>query len=457
MRRIFLLASLTLLVAGCGSSESGELIGVQNRKQFEDMQPYGMVEVPQGSFMMGSADEDPYSSNTFQPKTVQINSFWMDETEITNNEYRQFVYWVRDSIAYKLLGEIFPEKYLIEVDQYGEEYGTPLINWKAKIDWTLANSEERDALDPIFIPTEERFYNKRQVDTKKLNYEYFWIDYQAAAKKDHSGAELSQEYRGSAFAGRPNGLRNRNQLIKKEVINIYPDTLCWMHDYAYSYNDNYTRSYFSHPTYDDYPVVGVTYKQAKAFSMWRTFMMNNYLEGQDYARMEDFRLPTEAEWEYAAKGGSEGVPYPWGGPYVSNAKGCFIANYKPTRGNYDKDGGIETIVVGHYAPNDFGLYDMAGNVAEWCEDTFNESAYNVAHDLNQTMRYEATDQDSPQMKRKVIRGGSWKDQKHFIRTSTRAYEYQDSGKSYVGFRCVQSYLGRVRGDNPKTSSNVYKH
>jgi gliding motility-associated lipoprotein GldK len=457
MKKLILLASAALLVIGCGSSENGELIGVQDREQFEDMQPYGMVEVPQGSYMMGSGDEDILSSQTFQPKTVQVSSFWMDETEITNNEYRQFVYWVRDSIAYKLLGNVNPQKYLIEVDQFGEDLPTPLINWKAKIDWTLNNEEERSELEPMFIPTDERFYGKKEIDTRKLNYEYYWIDLNVAAKKEHIGTELNQEYKGSAYAGRPNGLTNRKQLTKKEVINIYPDTLCWMHDYAYTYNDNLTRSYFSHPAYDDYPVVGITYKQAKAFSMWRTFMMNNFLEGNSFARMENFRLPTEAEWEYAAKGGAPGAPYPWGGPYVRNGKGCFIANYKPMRGNYDDDGGINPIIVAHYAPNDFGLYDMAGNVSEWCEDTFNESAYNFAHDLNQYVSYQATDEDAPEMKRKVIRGGSWKDQKHFIQTATRTYEYQDSGKSYLGFRCVQSYMGRVRGDNPKTSSNVYKH
>ena len=303
-----LVLSMALIAAGCSSSDKGELIGVQGRPQFQDMQPYGMVEVPQGSFMIGSSDEDVYSTYTFQPKTVQVASFWMDETEITNNEYRQFVYWVRDSIAYKLLGEVSPDKYLIEVDQYGEELPTPLINWKAKIDWSLKNADEREALAPMFIASDERFYNKQQIDTKKLNYEYTWIDYKSAAKKEiNSGIALSQEYKGSAFSGRPNGMKNRKQFVKKEVINIYPDTLCWMHDYAYSYNDNLTRSYFSHPVYDNYPVVGVTYKQAKAFCMWRTFMMNNYLESHDYDRMEDFRLPTEAEWEYAAKGGSEGI------------------------------------------------------------------------------------------------------------------------------------------------------
>ncbi|MFA5540421.1 MAG: SUMF1/EgtB/PvdO family nonheme iron enzyme [Bacteroidales bacterium] len=457
MKRIILFASVVYLAIGCGTSDNGELVGVQDRPIFEDMQPYGMVEVPQGSFMMGSADEDIYNTQNRQPKTVQVASFWMDETEITNNEYRQFVYWVRDSIAYRLLGDLNPETYLIEADQYGEDYPVPMINWEAEIDWTMKDIDERDVLSSLFIQQDERYYNRLQYDIQKLNYEYFWIDQSLAAQKDNSGQQLSSEYHGSAFSGRPQGLRNRSQVIKREVINVYPDTLCWVHDYAYSYNDNLTRSYFSHVVYDNYPVVGVTYRQAKAFSVWRTLMMNNYLEANSYSRMEDFRLPTEAEWEYAARGGGVGGAYPWGGPYVRNGKGCFIANYKPMRGNYDNDGGITPIIVAHYAPNDFGLYDMAGNVSEWCEDTFNPSAYNYAHDLSQVARYTATEDENPVMKRKVIRGGSWKDQKHFIQTATRTYEFQDSGKSYVGFRCVQSYIGRQRGDNPKTSSNVYKY
>ena len=318
----------------------------------------------------------------------------------------------------------------------------------------MENADEREALAEMFIPVDERFYGAMQIDAKRLNYEYYWIDLRAASQKNFE-TTASEEYRGSSFASRPDGLNNKNKFYRREVINVYPDTLCWVHDYAYSYNDAATRSYFSHPRYDNYPVVGVSYKQAKAFSVWRTLMMNNYLAKKEYERMEDFRLPTEAEWEYAARGGVDGAPYPWGGPYVRNGNGCFIANYKPLRGNYGDDGGVTPILVAHYAPNGFGLYDMAGNVAEWCEDAYNESAYNFAHDLNQVNVYLASEDDAPVMKRKTVRGGSWKDQKYFIQTATRSYEYQDSGKSYIGFRCVQSYLGRVRGDNPKTSSNVY--
>jgi formylglycine-generating enzyme required for sulfatase activity len=112
--------------------------------------------------------------------------------------------------------------------------------------------------------------------------------------------------------------------------------------------------------------------------------------------------------------------------------------------------------VGSFPPNDYGLYDMSGNVAEWTSSAYHESNYSFVNDLNPSYNYNSKSNDPQIMTRKVIRGGSWKDQKYFIQTATRSYEYQDSGKSYIGFRCVQSYLGRVRGDNPKTSSNVYQ-
>ena len=111
-------------------------------------------------------------------------------------------------------------------------------------------------------------------------------------------------------------------------------------------------------------------------------------------------------------------------------------------------------MVGHYAPNDYGLYDMAGNVSEWCLDAYNESTYIVANAQTPYYNYDAKDDDPLAMKRKVIRGGSWKDQKYFIQVQTRSYEFMDTAKCYIGFRCVQSYLGRVKGDNLRTASNV---
>ena len=155
-----------------------------------------------------------------------------------------------------------------------------------------------------------------------------------------------------------------------------------------------------------------------------------------------FDLPTEAEFEYAARGGKIGADYPWGGPYIRNAKGCLMANFKSGRGNYIDDGGAFTVNVKSYFPNDFGLYNMAGNVAEWTASAYDESASTFVHDLNPTFRYEAKASDPEVMKRKVVRGGSWKDIGYFLQNSTRAFEYQDTAKSYIGFRCVTPFPGR---------------
>jgi gliding motility-associated lipoprotein GldK len=197
-----------------------------------------------------------------------------------------------------------------------------------------------------------------------------------------------------------------------------------------------TKRYFCHPATGNYPVVGVNWIQATAFCQWRTHYLNSFLEGKKRAQESDFRLPTEAEWEYAARGGRSQSMYPWGNYYLRNKKGCLLANFKPGRGNYPEDGGFYTVRADAYWPNDFGLYCMAGNVAEWTSSLYYEGGYNFVHDMNPDIRYNAKDTDPPRMKRKVIRGGSWKDVGYFLETSTRTYEYQDTSKSYIGFRCV---------------------
>lgn len=453
MKKVFLMLATVLVLWSCGSSDKGELVGVQGRPYFEDIDLKGMVFIDQGNFHMGSGTQNATYGQPVQPRTMQVGSYFMDETEITNNEYRQFVNFVIDSIARRMLGEAGIDGYLIEEDEYGEPLDPPVLNKKEKILWD--DQESREALEDLYLAERDRFYKRRQIDPAKLNYEYYWIDYRESAQKEQA-TTVREEHKGTMFANRPKGLNNRSAMIKKEVVNVYPDTLCWVHDYTYSMNEDFTRMYFTSPAYDNYPVVGVSWVQAKAFCVWRSNYLNQYLESIDYVQMNDFRLPTEAEWEYAARGGMQGESYPWGGPYVRNPNGCFLANYEPLRGAYDDDGGVKTLMVGHYAPNDYGLYDMAGNVAEWCIDAYSKSTYTVANALQPVYEYNAKDEDAPAMKLKVIRGGSWKDQKYFIQVQTRAYEYQDTSKSYIGFRCVQPYLGRVKGDNLKTASNVAK-
>lgn len=394
---------------GCGlNNNQGELTGVPGRKPWFHPQPYGTVYIPTGTYHSGQSDQDIFRSYIAPNKQVTVHAMWMDDTEITNNEYRQFVYYVIDSIARYMLDE----PYVVEDDD-----GNRFINYDEELDW----EERAEDLEEMFYRPNERFMNQKQIDTRKLVYEYQWIDYVTAANNPNIG---------------------RRELIKKEKVKIYPDTLCWIRDFTFSYNDPMTRVYFWHPKYDDYPVVGINWHQANAFCKWRTNYLNSYWMSEGMPITEEFRLPSEYEWEYAARGGRDNNPYPWGGPYTRNSKGCFLANFKPNRGNYIDDGGLYPVRADAYFPNDYGLYNMAGNVAEWTRNAYSESTHQFTHDLNPDYVYDAKDSDPVTLKRKVIRGGSWKDIAYFIQTGSRSYEYQDSSKSFVGFRTVQTYIGR---------------
>ena len=128
------------------------------------------------------------------------------------------------------------------------------------------------------------------------------------------------------------------------------------------------------------------------------------------------------------------MTYPWGSPYLLNDRGCFLANFKPLRGDYSADQAVYAVEAKSYLPNDFNLYNMAGNVSEWTESSYDPGAYEYVSSLNPNMSLNDE-------KRKVVRGGSWKDVAYFLRVSSRDYEYQDTARSYIGFRTVQDYLG----------------
>jgi len=407
------IAAIFILV-GCGKSGSkskglpndGQLHGVAPASHYTLPKPPGMVYIPPGTFHMGPSDEDINYAFTARNMQVSISGFWMDATEITNNEYRQFTNWVRDSIAGKLMGDV-------KQGADGNEY----LDWKKVNAIKWGDKATLEKIDAMIVTPDNRIYGRKEIDPTKIIYHSESFNFKEAAERENANVP-------------------RSKFIVKSDIPVYPDTLVWVRDFSYSYNEPMAKQYYSHPAFGNYPVVGVNWKQATAFCEWRTQYLNSYLQSKNRSTESPFRLPTEAEWEYAARGGRSQSPYPWGGPYLRNRKGCLLANFKPGRGNYPEDGGFYTVRADAYWPNDFGLYNMAGNVAEWTSSLYYEGGYNFQHDMNPDIRWNATDQDPPRMKRKVIRGGSWKDVGYFLQVSTRAYEYEDTSKSYIGFRCV---------------------
>lgn len=436
---------------------AGELVGASKGTPFKEANPYGMVFVKSGAFLMGPNEQSAIFAQPDNNVMVTVSAFWMDETEITNNEYRQFVNWVRDSIAYTMLiGEDGVEsEYAVKPKYVTDDEGSVTINWKKKIPWEkrfIPDDPVVEALEPLFYKNSDG--SMGDLRTELLRYSYTWVNIdQAKLEKNRFDAARGCYPEGASvrvdsfWVGEDDGmiydstivrpLRSPSDLLTNAIICIYPDTLVWARDFHNSYNEPGVKGYFGMPGYAEYPVVGVTWEQANAFCHWRTHL----LASSSKVRANDYRLPTEAEWEYAARGGRKMAMYPWGNKYARDAQGCFKANFKPYRGSYANDEGSKTMAVAKYPPNDFGLYDMAGNVAEWTSSAYSNSANVYVHDMNPDFTYMARRSDPDVLKRKVVKGGSWKDISYYLQCGVRTYEYQYESRSYIGFRCVRSYIG----------------
>lgn len=460
-----------VLLAACGKSERSATTGWEYNSQewggFEKLDYEGqavgpnLVPIEGGTFTMGQTDEDVTYDWDNVPRRVTVTSFLMDETEVANIDYREFVYWTS-----RVHGTSFPQ----------------------------------------------------------------------------------------------------------EVLSILPDTLVWRDEL--SYNEPYVETYFRHPSYDNYPVVGVNWEQANKYCAWRTNAVNEmiliekgilnpnpdqtdadvfntdaYLANQyqgsvrknlkDYTTggersvrfedgivLPDYRLPTEAEWEYAALAliGNAASPkdelltdrrlYPWDGNtarYKRNDKyqGQILANFKKSRGDYMgtagnlNDNAAIPAPVRSFLPNDFGLYNMAGNVSEWVADTYRPMTTATLrdveqHDLNPfrgnqfmtkvldedgkpaekdslgRLRYrmvtdeEAQDRTNYQTgyaldyrdgdstsfvtydyavhtlvndSSKVIKGGSWADRLYWLSPGTRRFMDMNHSSRTIGFRCAMTFTG----------------
>ncbi len=308
------------------------------------------------------------------------------------------------------------------------------------------------------------------------------------------------------------------------VTNNLPDTTVWARNLAY--NDPFVDHYYRYPGFRFFPVVGVNWRQAVNYCRWRTDVVNFKLAEQSgyyesvlgtedaFAGAEsaaptlakpplesgvvlpNYRLPTEAEWEYAARAlfGTQWLDenqthrrlYPWDGHALRNpygkSVGYFLANFKRGRGDYAgiagklNDGAMITTYIYDYPPNDFGLYNMAGNVNEWVQDVYRPLSFQEMDDLNPVRRdgyldeesgYDASysfigneteyteeeatragisikefNSENPPMKRmRVIKGGSWQDVAYWMSPGTRRAVFEDSSAASIGFRCAMIRAG----------------
>ena len=460
---------VAVIMAACapGTRNSGEVTGVGGVSWAEPA-PYGMVLINRGAYDMGPSRNDSVWGITRDDHGISVDAFYMDETEITNSKYKQFVFWVRDSIIRERLADPAyggNEVFKIEEDPDGKPVKTHL-NWSKAIPWRNPNEDEARAIESIYRINP--ITGQKELDVTQLNFRYEVYDLTEAAKRRNrldpalrnlntdepaDPNEVIMISKDTAFIddeGRihretiTRQLSSEYDFLNTYIVNIYPDTTVWINDFDNAYNEPYVRMYFAHAGYNDYPVVGVSWDQANAFCVWRTLIYKAAL-GAVPVIVEPYRLPTEAEWEYAARAGKNENIYPWEGTESVDEKGCFYANFKPGDGDYVRDGHLITAQVGTYTPNDFGLYDMAGNVSEWTSTSYNEAMSRITSDMNPEYKYNAAKEDPYRMKRKIVRGGSWKDVSHYVRSDLRMWEYQNEQRSYIGFRCVRTQVGFAHG------------
>ena len=239
-----------------------------------------------------------------------------------------------------------------------------------------------------------------------------------------------------------------------DTVAIYPHESVWSADFPNAQMTVMDANYFTNKIYEYNPVVGVSWKQARAYADWRGTQLKVLIKNNPNLRnfKLSFSLPTEAQWQYAAEAKtdpSDTVIHTVMTTVDKAGKEQLSLNFKQGEGSYASDGSTFTLPVTSYTPNAFGLYNMAGNVSEWTLDAYSPSSSQLVNDLNPALLYDANEKDPPLMKRKVVRGGSWKDNGEMLNTDTRSFEDQDIPHSYIGFRCVMAAF-ELPGEQVKT-------
>ena len=521
--------------------------------------PPGMVYVPGGSVTIKYSQS---STDTNSKKRVSLSSFYIDKTEVTNQQYRMFTEWVIDSIA--IVNYLKDDKWFLDPPPGGWK-DDAAKNEVAKSDTTAVKDTLLSALGgdmsataatpaatttttptvaaaPVNAVTDS---NGRQV-RRRINWDVVKhkdifesnddeIKSKIAPMFDPVTGKIKEELYTYTYTYLKATGTNKNVKIGEyatESINVYPDEKIWFKDLNNSQVDILVENYFTQPPFDDYPVVGVTWKQARAFAAWRSHTNFDYANIADYLKYYklQYSLPSEAQWVYAAgkdiKNSNQPVATPepepeatpdsvataattapatdstgaampatdsaalsaitaatdasatpaaededGGGkkkkkkkkknnedeesvdevavvapakpdkdatPVDKDRNGSLLVNFKQEEGDYTEDGANFTLPVMSYSPNEFGVYNMIGNVAEWVLDAYSPSAFAFVSDVNPVLLYDADQKDGDAMKRKVVRGGSFVSNAKALSPFTRDYELQENVHCYIGFRCVMS-------------------
>lgn len=376
-----------------------------------------------------------YGSYNSYSRVVTEAPFYICDHEVTNAEYLEFVYWVLNYTERTILAKYYPEvflnekKVLIRNKPINNDIYTKILN------------DELYYTEAMMYKTKSRISVFDSIQTDKLIYNFKTIE-QLSGKR-------------------------RSMIIVDKNVSVFPNNLCWIQEFPNLENaDAMSLYYLTHPAYANYPVVGVSWEQAMAYCAWRSDLLNeaillekgidigdgyfsliDFLESDTLRTENDpiydfifpnFTLPTINEWQTAATINSFDNEFPWNAKGLMDENGRYLANFgkivdvngyvvKDYKENSIKDGWF-TSEVRYYPPNDFELYDMAGNVAEWTASKAYDMPSN--YDLNPTTYLE---NDTLNFNR-YVKGGSWADGPVYLRWQTNTQVDSRKSSSRIGFR-----------------------